>query len=492
MPALDGHHAQRAAASRPRRRARCPRRRRAASRPSSPCEPRDRALGRAAVERQPAGERRVLEQAAEQEVGVGHRRLAARRGRSRPAPGSAPAEAGPTRSAPPASRQAIEPPPAPTVWMSSAGSASGRPAIVALGGLGHLPAVDQADVAGGPAHVEAEHVAARRRARPAAAPRRRRPPGPTAPSARRGRRPRPRSVSPPEDCMICGSGSPSARRVAREPLAGRRRAAARGPRRAPWWRCARTRGRCPRARWRATRGRPGAAPRAARRAAARVRGRRRSAAATTATACGSAPRAAPRAPRARVGSSARSGPSGPHALRRREAQLRAAPAARARRRRAGRGCGRAWRPSSMTSVKPAVAISAVRAARPSSSALVATVMPCAKRSTSLGAGAGPREHQLAPRRSTAERLLGGRRGDLGGVDGGVASTSTASVKVPPTSTPRSMRRRAYARRLRRPPARDPRCRRGAGGRGSSRCGAAACAGRPSPCGWSRGMRRRRR
>src|SRR5204862_345512 len=35
---------------------------------------------------------------------------------------------GPTRSAPPGSRQAIEPPPAPTVWMSTIGSASGRPA----------------------------------------------------------------------------------------------------------------------------------------------------------------------------------------------------------------------------------------------------------------------------------------------------------------------------------------------------------------------------
>src|SRR5947207_1871735 len=36
----------------------------------------------------------------------------------------------------------------------------------------------------------------------------------------------------------------------------------------------------------------------------------------------------------------------------------------------------------MRSVKPSVAISTVRAALPSSSALVATVMPCAKRSTS--------------------------------------------------------------------------------------------------------------
>ena len=42
---------------------------------------------------------------------------------------------------------------------------------------------------------------------------------------------------------------------------------------------------------------------------------------------------------------------------------------------------RAWRPSSSRSVNPAVAKSAVRATRPSSSAFVPTVIPCTKRST---------------------------------------------------------------------------------------------------------------
>ena len=56
---------------------------------------------------------------------VGSRAAAAVAGRPRLGAG----RGGPTRSAPPESRQAIEPPPAPTVWMSSAGSESGRPAI---------------------------------------------------------------------------------------------------------------------------------------------------------------------------------------------------------------------------------------------------------------------------------------------------------------------------------------------------------------------------
>ena len=80
-----------------------------------------------AVELEPARQRR--RQPAEQEVGV-------RDGRSRAAvsvaggPGIAPALSGPTRSAPPASRQTIEPPPAPTVWMSTIGSRIGKPPTV--------------------------------------------------------------------------------------------------------------------------------------------------------------------------------------------------------------------------------------------------------------------------------------------------------------------------------------------------------------------------
>ena len=51
----------------------------------------------------------------EHEIGVGDRRLACPRGRSRPVPGSSPALCGPTRSSPPLSIQATEPPPAPIV-----------------------------------------------------------------------------------------------------------------------------------------------------------------------------------------------------------------------------------------------------------------------------------------------------------------------------------------------------------------------------------------
>ncbi len=60
-------------------------------------------------------------------------------------------------------------------------------------------------------------------------------------------------------------------------------------------------------------------------------------------------------------------------------------AARARPRTGDTGAARFWRPSSITSVKPSVAISAARAVRPSSRAFVATVMPCAKRVTAPGA-----------------------------------------------------------------------------------------------------------
>ena len=94
----------------------------------------------------------------EHDVGVGHRRLGAAARRTRPGPGTAPADRGPTRSAPPASRQAIDPPPAPTVWMSTIGSAIGRPAISRPGALAHAAALDDAHVAGRAAHVEAQEV----------------------------------------------------------------------------------------------------------------------------------------------------------------------------------------------------------------------------------------------------------------------------------------------------------------------------------------------
>src|SRR5579863_448993 len=95
------------------------------------------------------------------------------------------------------------------------------------------------------------------------------------------------------------------------------------------------------------------------------------------------------------------------------------------------------------SVKPSVAINAVRAVLPSSSALVATVIPCAKRSTSPASTPAPS--------STARTAAITPRDCSAGVVGTfavctvAAPTSTASVKVPPTSTPSSISE-AYARR----------------------------------------------
>ena len=66
-------------------------------------------------------------------------------------------------------------------------------------------------------------------------------------------------------------------------------------------------------------------------------------------------------------------------------------AASASARRGGRGSGRSWRAISSRSAKPFVAISAVRAPRSSSSALVPTVIPWENSSTSAGCGARLRE-----------------------------------------------------------------------------------------------------
>ena len=76
--------------------------------------------------------------------------------------------------------------------------------------------------------------------------------------------------------------------------------------------------------------------------------------------------------------------------------------------------GRVWRASSITSVNPSVASSAVRAPRSSSSAFVPTVMPCAKRVTADGGGAGLLQHQLH-RRHHPLGLVARGRGHLGGV-----------------------------------------------------------------------------
>src|SRR3954468_13014311 len=93
--------------------------------------------------------------------------------------------------------------------------------------------------------------------------------------------------------------------------------------------------------------------------------------------------------------------------------------------------------------KPSVATSAVRAPLPSSSAFVATVMPWAKTLTSSG---------FAPAASSAAETASITPSDWSlGVLGALAvcrrspTTITASVNVPPTSTPRSIGRDATSR-----------------------------------------------
>ena len=85
--------------------------------------------------------------------------------------------------------------------------------------------------------------------------------------------------------------------------------------------------------------------------------------------------------------------------------------------------GRSCRPISITSVKPPVVTSATRAPVRSSKAFVATVVPCASTS-----GLGPRRPIADPTASAGSS----------GVEGTLAlrpSSATASVKVPPVSTP---------------------------------------------------------
>ena len=95
-------------------------------------------------------------QMAEVEVGVGDGRLLTAfvvGGRA----GSAPAEWGPTRRAPPWSAQAIEPPPALTVCTSTMGSLMGTPATTVSVVVWPRPDHGR-DVGRGTAHVEGEEV----------------------------------------------------------------------------------------------------------------------------------------------------------------------------------------------------------------------------------------------------------------------------------------------------------------------------------------------
>ena len=99
--------------------------------------------------------------------------------------------------------------------------------------------------------------------------------------------------------------------------------------------------------------------------------------------------------------------------------------------------GRAWRPRKSRSRKPFVVTSAVRARRRSSRALVATVDPCTKCATSPGA---------TPARSSTSRAASTTPSSWLRVLRTLAvtipsrPTSTASVNVPPTSTPSALTR----------------------------------------------------
>ena len=96
--------------------------------------------------------------------------------RSRPARDRARAP-GPTRSAPPLSTYAIDPPPAPTVWMSITGSRTGK-SPTSSPSSSPIVAVDQADVRGRPAHVEGDDALEPGRRGDRRARRPRPPPGP--------------------------------------------------------------------------------------------------------------------------------------------------------------------------------------------------------------------------------------------------------------------------------------------------------------------------
>ncbi len=98
-------------------------------------------------------------------------------------------------------------------------------------------------------------------------------------------------------------------------------------------------------------------------------------------------------------------------------------------------CGRSWRAISCRSVNPSVAISAVRAPRSSSSAFVPTVIPWAKPSTA----AARRRPAAAPPSTAASTPCDWSSGVVGAfaVCSVSPSKTTASVKVPPTSTPSS-------------------------------------------------------
>ena len=120
----------------------------------------------------------------------------------------------------------------------------------------------------------------------------------------------------------------------------------------------------------------------------------------------------------------------------RRSSARAGRAARDGRRRAGRGAPASWRRRWSRCSKPAVATKAVRAPLRSSSAFVATVVPCVKRSRSCSADRARRPRARTPPAAPEVGTFA--------VAIRPSSIRTASVNVPPTSTPRMPTRRMYA------------------------------------------------
>ena len=182
----------------------------------------------------------------------------------------------------------------------------------------------------------------------------------------------------------------------------------------------------------------------ARRAAGRRR-RPRARAATTRVATAAAPAAV-------SGSSS----SGAIRSRRGEAQLGPARSAPGAPRTGGRARARFWRASSTTSVKPSVATSAVRASRSSSSAFVATVIPCANARTStpaprlrLAAPPSPRPSRPGTGRPASSapwrsRRVPAREDRVGEGAADIDAEKHERADATPTSTPRQHARHATA------------------------------------------------
>ena len=432
-PALDGHDAQRARPSPRSRRARCPPRRRAgrarAARASAPTARSAAARSSATPPASGASPGR-WPSSRFASVTVGSLAAAAVARRSRHGARRARADAQRAAGVAPGDRAA-----AGADGVDVERRQRDRPARdLARAGLGDGAVVHDAHVGRGAAHVEAQRALDAGRAR------RERGAGG---AAGRAREDRPGGV--PGGAREIGEAAVALhdRRLrqarlaarARRAGAGSARAGGRGPRRPPSSPRARTRGTCRRPRARARRARRAARRRAPRGCAARAAdgGRRAAARRRRPPARRRRPRRASVAAPSPV--SARSGPSGRHPLRGAEAQLR---------RRERRGTGRAQAvevgarlAAELDDVGEALGrdergagVRGPRAARSSP-----TVMPCAKAVTSPGA---------RPARASAASTAAITPSDWSsGVVGAFAVTSTpspsrtASVNVPPTSTPSS-------------------------------------------------------